>query len=166
MTVFTVEIWQERHKMIIWLSFFKIWLVCCCEFKANFFIWVFIPIGFSIQKLLKLLYAHHYNPLLIKNLSWILAMHKATILWKNSLKTKKLPSKMGQKVYKPRLIMERARKHVYCEHWTYKVDIINHFLSHCKKDSGNLWWQVKSCFHLMICTFKVLINRSFTFLLF
>ena len=51
------------------------------------------------NKFLKLYlpYARHYNPLLIRNCSWILTIHKARILWKNSVKNVFYLQKMGWK---------------------------------------------------------------------
>ena len=40
-------------------------------------------------------YAHHHNPLLIINCSWILTIYKVRILQKSSFKKRFWPSKMG-----------------------------------------------------------------------
>ena len=42
-------------------------------------------------------YARHHNPLLIRNCSWILTIHKDRILWKNLLEIKEIVLKIGVK---------------------------------------------------------------------
>ena len=48
-----------------------------------FFVVFFLEVEFSIE--IKIPYARHYNPLLIRNRSWILTIHKAWILRKKPL---------------------------------------------------------------------------------
>jgi hypothetical protein len=43
------------------------------------------------------LYGNHHNPLLITNRSWILAIHKNRIFWKNLLENKEIVFKNGVK---------------------------------------------------------------------
>ena len=42
-------------------------------------------------------YAHHYKPLLIRRHSWIQAIHKGRIFWKNLLKNKEMVFENGVK---------------------------------------------------------------------
>jgi hypothetical protein len=44
--VITVVIKRERHKMSIWTSFVKIWIVCSCKFKTNFLFFGVTPVAF------------------------------------------------------------------------------------------------------------------------
>jgi hypothetical protein len=48
---------------------------------------------YELWKYYKVPYTRHYNPLLIRNRSWILAIHKDRIFWKNLLEKTFLASK-------------------------------------------------------------------------
>ena len=63
--------------------------------------------GISTSKYLP--YTRHHKPLLITSRSWIQAIHKDRIFWKNLLKNKEMVFENGAKIYKPRLIMARVR---------------------------------------------------------
>ena len=69
--------------------------------------------------LLQLPYAHHYNPLLIRNRSWILTIYKTKVhsAWMNF--------KKWVKIYKPRVIMARVR---YIRTRIFHYTIYNSFL--------------------------------------
>ena len=57
------------------------------------------PLKFNEMNYLsrQLPYARHHNPLLIRNRSWILTIHKDRILWKNLLENKEMDFKNGVK---------------------------------------------------------------------
>ena len=71
-------------------------LVKKCVFYDSFF-WMLLWHGadFTIDPYVHILYACHHNPLLIRNRSWILTMHKDRIFWKNLLEKKEMDFKMG-----------------------------------------------------------------------
>ena len=54
-------------------------------------------------------HARHHNPFLIRNRSWILAIHKDRISPKNLLENKEMVFKKWEKIYKPRIMMARVR---------------------------------------------------------
>ena len=64
-------------------------------------------------------YARHHKPLLIRSRTWIQAIHKDRIFWKNLLKNKEMVFGNGGKIYKPRLIMARVR-------YTFNVLVDHH----------------------------------------
>ena len=49
----------------------------------------------TVAGLIHIPYARHHNPLLIRNRSWILTIHKALIFWKNLLENKEITFQNG-----------------------------------------------------------------------
>ena len=85
------------------LSLFM-WDMCMLSWLVRWIGWPFesdncsqSPVKFFLDFLGKIHipYARHHRPLLIRSRSWIQAIHKDRIFWKNSLKTKKWSLKMG-----------------------------------------------------------------------
>ena len=100
--------WRRSMQFILLntqLSYPRLYWTSYIYAKKVYFISSFI---FSKDKFW-LQYARNHYQLLIRNRSWILAIHKDRIFWKNLLENKVIVFKNGIKIYKPWLIMMRVQ---------------------------------------------------------
>ena len=81
--------WTALHESQQNIYFLKYWYICDIVTSKIVVVYDYFECHKQVIQLLNnkfhVLYARHYNPLLIRNLSWILTIHKARIFRKKPL---------------------------------------------------------------------------------